>query len=132
MALKTATALAGLATSATGVLGDLFGSAGKTKGTTTTEGEERSRLEISDEAVAKIMEDLLSEAGGLKDIFSGEQTAGIFDSSVAAQAAGDFAAQVVGEIAKLRAEQVTTATGTTKSVSKTKDGGILGAIKGIF
>lgn len=125
MALETATA-------ATGILGSLFGGSGSNKGTTTSEGEERSRLEISDEAVEKIIQDLLGEAGGLKDIFAGEQVSGIFDSSVAAQAAGDFAANIVGEIAKLRAEQVTTASGTQTTKTKSKDGGILGGIKSIF
>ena len=71
--------------------------------------EQRERLEISDEAVDKIVDDMLSRSGsGIKDIFAGEQTAGIFGSSVAAQAAGDLAANIAGEIAKLRAERVTT------------------------
>jgi hypothetical protein len=72
----------------------------------------RERLEISDEAVDKIIGDVLGGADGLASIFAGEQNAGVFDSSVAAQAAGDLAANLVGEIAKLKAEKVTEEEGT--------------------
>lgn len=93
-----------------------IGGEAKTTGTTekrdttrTRAGEKRERLDISDEAIDKIMEDLLSKAGsGIKDIFGAEQVAGIFDSTVSAQASGDLVANIVGEIAKLRAERVTT------------------------
>ena len=71
-------------------------------------GEARDRLEISDEAIDKIVNDILSGPEGLASIFAGEQNAGIFDSSVAAQAAGDLTAKISGEIAKLRAERVQT------------------------
>lgn len=78
----------------------------KTAGSRTT----KDKLNISDEGTAKIIEDLLSGSGGrgLASIFAGEQSAGIFNSSVAAQEAGNFAANVVGEIAKLTAERETT------------------------
>jgi hypothetical protein len=59
------------------------------------------QLKLDEEAVQKIIEDVLGGAGGLAEIFAGEQTAGIFDSSVAAQAAGDLTAKLTGEIAKL-------------------------------
>lgn len=71
-------------------------------------GEARDRLDISDEAIDKIVSDILSGPEGLASIFGGEQVAGIFDSSVAAQAAGDLTSKIVGEIAKLRAERVQT------------------------
>lgn len=70
---------------------------------TTTEG-----LDISQEAVDKITKDLLGSTNGLASIFGGEQNAGIFNSSVAAQAAGDLSANIVGEIAKLKAKKVST------------------------
>lgn len=66
-----------------------------------------SQLVLEDEAVAQIIRDVLSGAGGLASIFAGEQTAGIFDSSVAASASGDLVAKLVGEIAKLTGETVT-------------------------
>lgn len=66
------------------------------------------QLNLSPIAIEKITKDVLGGPGGLAEIFQGEQTAGIFSSSVAAQAAGDFAASLVGEIAKLGAERVKT------------------------
>lgn len=67
------------------------------------------RLKIDQAGIDKIIADVLGASGsGLAAIFAGEKTAGIFDSSVAAQAAGDLAANVVGEIAKLTAERVQT------------------------
>lgn len=72
-------------------------------GTKTT--KRRERLAIGDEAIEKIIEDVLGGAGGLAEIFSGEQIAGIFDSSVAAEAAGDLAAKLAGEIARITAEK---------------------------
>ena len=71
-------------------------------------GEARDRLEISDEAIDKIVSDILSGPEGLASIFAGEQAAGVFNTSVAAQAAGDLTAKITGEIAKLRAERVQT------------------------
>mgnify|MGYP003146283467 CR=1 FL=1 len=65
-------------------------------------------LDIDDAGVKKITDDLLSGTGGLAEIFGGEQNAGIFDSSVAAQAAGDLSANIIGEIAKLKAKKTTT------------------------
>ena len=94
----------------------LFGSetSGSSFGTASSEtiaslsGEARDRLEISDEAIDKIVSDILSGPEGLASIFAGEQAAGVFNTSVAAQAAGDLTAKITGEIAKLRAERVQT------------------------
>jgi hypothetical protein len=120
----------------TGALGDIFGSSGtqRASGTTTNKGTTTQRVNISDEAIEKIIADVLGGADGLAEIFSGEQTTGIYNSSVAAQAAGDLASKLVGEIAKLRAESEVEvdATSSTNSKTKTKDGGILGGIKNLF
>lgn len=59
------------------------------------------QLVLEQEAIDKIVQDVLGGADGLASIFAGEQTAGIFNSSVSAQAAGDLAASLVGEIAKI-------------------------------
>lgn len=90
------------------------GASGSTKGTEasgkkggTTSKFRKERLDISDEAVDKIIADVLGGVGGLAEIFQGEQTAGIFDSSVTAQAAGDLTSKLAGEIAKLRAVKIT-------------------------
>lgn len=84
-------------------------------------GESRERLEISDEAIDKIVSDILSGPDGLASIFGGEQNAGIFDSSVAAQAAGDLTAKISGEIAKLRAERIQTENKTQTQTQTTEE-----------
>lgn len=106
--------------------------AGTIKGTTT----QRERLKVSDEAIQKIIEDVLGGTEGLASIFAGEQTAGIFSSSVAAQAAGDLSAKLAGEIAKLTAERETVAeidkvtTGTTKQ--KQEQEGLVETVLGVI
>lgn len=67
----------------------------------------KDKLKLDPAAINKIIRDVLSGSDGLASIFAGEQTAGIFDSSVAAQAAGDLATKLVGELAKLTAERQT-------------------------
>jgi len=95
---------------------DLFGSdlatSGRTSGTTTTDTTQTERLKLDEEAVQKIIQDVLGGAEGLAGVFSQEQAAGVFDSSVAAQAAGDIASKLVGELAKLTAEKEATQIGT--------------------
>lgn len=118
----------------------LFGSVGKQSGsqsgTSTTTGTTTERLNLDEAAIQSIIQEVLGGAGGLASIFSGEQSSGIFNSSVAAQQAGDLASKLVGEIARLTAEKETKVDTETKSTSKsktkTKDGGLFGAIKGIF
>lgn len=102
--------LAGLGT-------QLFGSGSSVSGTSLTKGTTSEtgfeRLKVDQAAIDQIIQDVLGGADGLAAIFQGEQTAGIFNSSVAAQASGDLAAKLVGEIAKLTAEKQT---GTTSSL----------------
>ena len=107
---------------------------GSGSGTSTSSGTTTERLNIEQEGIDKIIQDVLGGAEGLASIFSGEQNAGIFDSSVAAQAAGDLASRLVGEIAQLTAEKETTqeAKTTQKSKSKEKTGGLLGTVKSFF
>ena len=82
-----------------------------TKGTTT------KGLDISDMAVAKIRNDMLAETGGLADIFAKEGASGLHNSTVGKQAAGDLSSKIVGEIAKLRAKEVTSVDEETDSNS---------------
>lgn len=87
-------------------------------------GIQTEQLKLDEAAIQKIIEDVLGGPQGLASIFQGEQTAGIFDSTVAAQAAGDLAANLVGEIAKLtgvreiRREEDTTIATTGKTREK--------------
>lgn len=137
-------ASAGSFTDAVGALKGIFGSSGGTSGTGNSSGTSKlsgtstSFLEIGQNAIDKIVADLLGTANGVKDIFSQEKVAGIFDSSTAQGLAGDLASKVVGEITKLLAKQVSTqdATETNTSVSKqeakTKDEGLIGGLKNLF
>tara|TARA_R110000782_G_scaffold246175_1_gene332891 strand:+ start:1856 stop:2203 length:348 start_codon:yes stop_codon:yes gene_type:complete len=76
------------------------------KSTEVFSGTKTTQLELDQDATDKIIADVLGGANGLKDIFSGEQNAGIFDSSVAAQASGDLTANLIGELAKLTGKTV--------------------------
>jgi hypothetical protein len=80
---------------------------------TTFSGTKTTQLELEQTAVDKIIQDVLGSADGLANIFQGEQTAGIFDSSVAAQASGDLTANLVGELAKI--------TGKTTEISESDE-----------
>ena len=75
-----------------------------TRGTSTTS----QQLEIDQEGIDKIIADVLGGADGLASIFAGEQNAGIFNSSTSAQAAGDLATKLAGEIAKITAKTTST------------------------
>lgn len=122
--------------SVVGTIGDIFGGTISEAGTVTSEakGLTRESLEISDEAIEKIIADVLGGAEGLASIFSTEQTAGIFDSTVAAQAAGDLTSKIIGEIAKLRAVKTTETeqAGTQVTEKDVEDEGILSGIGDFF
>ena len=103
----------------TGALTDLFGTGSdqEIQGTQHRVGTQRAtgvqhrrgakRLVISDEAIQQIIQDMLSETdGGLAAIFAGEKSSGLYNSSVAAEEAGDLAAKILGEVGKLRAREV--------------------------
>jgi len=81
------------------------------------------QLEIDEEGVEKILADILGSEQGLASIFAKENVAGIFDSSVAAQASGDLIANLAGEIAKLQAKKVETRDITTTGTNRSKEGG---------
>ena len=128
----------------TGAIQGLVGSSSKatTSGTGKTTGKvtttQTEGLNISQEGIDKLIRDVLAQSGGLADVFSTENVAGIFDSSVAAQAAGDIATQLVGELAKLTATKTATNVAeqeqTTEQAqgTKQKSGGILGQIGKLF
>lgn len=78
-------------------------------GTTSLTGSQTEQLQLDEAGLQKIIQDVLGGAEGLASIFQGQKTAGIFDSSVSAQAAGDLASKLVGEIAKITGKKVTTA-----------------------
>lgn len=69
---------------------------------------EVTQLELTQEGIDKIVADVLGGANGLAAIFAGEQGTGLYNSSVAANEAGDLSAKLVGEIARLTGRQVST------------------------
>tara|TARA_R110000744_G_scaffold372015_2_gene483384 strand:+ start:20112 stop:20585 length:474 start_codon:yes stop_codon:yes gene_type:complete len=114
----------------------LVGKDGKSKGSTTgnTITKQSQRTEIDQEGIDKIIADVLGGADGLASIFAGEQNAGIFNSSTSAQAAGDLATKLAGEIAKLTSNTVTDSEIDTEGTSKSKeeeDGLLDGITKGL-
>lgn len=131
-----ATDIGGLFSGISDLSTTLFGQdtdiSGTKAGTTTTDTTQVERLKLDEAAIEKIIQDVLGGAEGLAGIFSQEQAAGVFDSSVAAQAAGDLASRLVGELAKLTAEKEVTQTGTqvTKSQEQQaqEQGGLLDPI----
>ena len=118
------------------IFGTTGSQTGRGSGTSTTTGTTREKLTLDQDAINKIIEDVLGGAGGLAEIFAGEQTAGIFDSTSAASAAGDLASKLVGELAKLTAERETVQEQETEQSSFTKSrqktGGLLGTLKSFF
>lgn len=96
----------------------------ETKNLTTIKG-----LNISDEAIGKILSDLLSGDLGIANIFTKEKVAGLYDTTVAKREADNFLASVVGELAKLKAKEVTSEIGTVGTTgtktAETESTGIL-------
>lgn len=117
----------------TGALGDVFGRSGveTTTGTERTRGRRTEGLEISPEAIDKIIKDVLGSADGLASIFGGEQATGLYGASATAQEAGDLVSQLVGEIAKLQARKVSTEDTTVATDKRTaaEEAGLLESAK---
>lgn len=99
---------------------------GTRKGTTTV----TKQLDISQEGLDKIVADILGGEQGLAEVFSEENIAGIFDTTVGAQAAGDLITNLAGELAKLTAKEVVTEEEDIRTTGKevAPGGGLLGAL----
>jgi hypothetical protein len=121
-----------------------FGASSKSSKSKTTEetsseskkeGSRTEQLILEQEAVDKIIADVLGGVGGLAEIFAGEQNVGLFNSSVSAQAAGDLAANLAGEIAKITGKTeirslediVSSSQGTSTTTGKSKEIGFSSA-----
>lgn len=76
-----------------------------------TSGTQTSQLEVDKVGIDKLVQDILGGTSGLAEIFSQEGAAGLYKSTVAAQASGDLLGNVAGEIAKLTGKQVVTTAG---------------------
>lgn len=110
----------------TGSLQDLFGRDASVStsgsGSSKTTGKQTEKLNIDQEAVMKIIQDVLGGAGGLAELFSTENVSGLYNSTAAVQAAGDLASKLVGEIAKLTAEKESTVEESTTSSQASQQG----------
>ncbi len=115
-------------TAAFGGLETLFGSSTSTNQNQTVKGTATESLDISQEGVDKIIQDILSSEQGLAAIFGAENTAGIFNSSVSAQASGDLLSKLAGEIAKLTAKKTTATDSTITNKVESGSGGLLGQL----
>ena len=100
----------------------LFGSSETTSGSTTKDAfsSSSSKMILDEEGIDKIIADILGSEQGLASVFGKENTAGIYDSTVSAQASGDLIANLVGELAKLTAETVQTREDKVTETSETK------------
>lgn len=89
------------------------------KATGSQSGTNIEQLDISAEGVQKILQDILGGSQGLAAIFSEDNVAGLYNSSVSKQASGDLLSKLAGEIAKLTAKKITTQDVTTEQDQKT-------------
>lgn len=78
----------------------------KEKEDTKTSGSRVEQLQLDQEAINKIIADVLGSADGLASIFGAEQGVGIYNSTSAAQASGDLVTNLVGELAKITGKNV--------------------------
>lgn len=84
--------------------------------TETQSGTQTQETILNMDAINKIINDTLGGPGGLKDIFGAEKGAGLYNSSTSSLLAGNFASQLVGELAKLTAKTTNTVNGTNSKI----------------
>ena len=89
-------------------------SSGSKAGTTT------SQRKISQEGIDKLIYDVLSSDRGLASLAQGENSSGGFGSSTKQMMSQDLVTKLVGELANVTAENVTTTTGTETQRNKKK------------
>lgn len=69
--------------------------------------QQTETINLDPAAIKNLVAEALGSAEGLASIFGGEKNLGLYNTTQARQQAGDFSAQVVGEIAELMSEKVT-------------------------
>jgi len=89
---------------------------GSSTKTATGDAAATEQFVVDQDAIDKVISDILGGNEGLAAILSEEQGAGIFESSVAPDAIGELVAKVAGEIAKL-----TGTTTQTQTFTETED-----------
>ena len=118
----SATTAAALGAGTAFLAGSAGGGGDTVSSTQVTDSTTRKQLEVSQSAIDKLVGDVLGSEQGLASIFSKENVAGLYDSTVSAQASGDLVANLIGEIAKLTSPEVTTTTGTVEKETEEDEG----------
>lgn len=117
----------------TGLFGEDVAGSSNVTGTTKEGGVQTERLFFNQDQLTNIVERAL-QGGSLANIFTEEDVAGIFNSSVSKQAAGDVIAQITGELAKLTGERRVGVDRTVETdqatTSQQKSEGILDSVFG--
>lgn len=90
----------------------------------TESGTQTSRTVIDQSAVNKIMQDVLGSDQGLASLASGENVAGLTGTSVKTMLASELVTNLVGEIAKLTATNVTEFDKRNDTSTKKASGGL--------
>lgn len=118
-----------------GLFGQDVSTTGTTKGTTKEGGVTTQKNFFDKRSLEMIIENVLAQ-GGLAEIFTEENAAGIYNSSVAKQASGDLLGNIARELAILTGEQRTGISKTTKvdqtTTNESESSGILDTIGGLF
>ena len=98
--------------------------------TSVVSGTQTTSKQLDTDTLNYLLDSFMGENQGLSQVFSTEQVSGIYESSVASEAAGDLTAKILAELAALTAEEVTTTEGVTEtefdesSNSKSKSAGV--------
>ena len=102
---------------------------GSTSGSTSESGTKTTQRSLSQEAVDKLIYDVLSSDSGLAAIATAENVSGGSRSSSKTLMAQDLIAKVVGEIANITAPVIETASSqSTSSAKKSEKKGALGTV----
>ncbi len=93
---------------------------GKVNTSSTTSMNQTKQRVLDQNAIDKLLYDLLAQDQGLAQLASGENLAGGFNSSTKTLMAQDFLTKVLGEVALITAPEVTSGTTTQDSVQRSK------------
>lgn len=96
----------------------------KTNTDTNVSGTQTSRTIIGQEAVNKIIKDVMGSDQGLASLAGGENVAGLSGTSVKTMLASDLVSKLVGEIGKLQATTVTDFEQSQDTSATKKSGGL--------
>ena len=107
-------------------IGEVGGSIGSESGKSlvNSSGTQTTRTVIGQEAVNKIIKDVMGSDQGLAALAGGENVAGLSGTSVKTMLASDLVSKLVGEIAKVQATTITETDMQQDTSTKKKSGGL--------